>query len=165
MTTAHQIESIRAAALKIIDQRAIPRGRLKQRLVDRGFNEGEVERVLESLERVGVLDDHAFARDVAGRMLQKELIARDALRVRLLRKGVGEEAVDSVLDEVYDGRDESSDVEQAAIRILARMSNRLTPEVVARRLAAALARRGFEDELCLATAERFASAQTDPTTG
>jgi regulatory protein len=104
-------------------------------------------RLLDRFTEVGLIDDEAFARAwVQSRMTGKGL-ARRALEVELRRKGVDDELVRQVLDDVAPAEEEA-----AARRIVQRKlrsTAALDPQVRMRRLVGALARKGSPSGLAM----------------
>jgi regulatory protein len=97
--------------------------------------------VLDRLEEVGLLDDEAFAQSWVESRQQRRHLSRSALRRELQTKGVDRDQVEAALARV------DTDDELAAAHALAAKksaaSRGLDPTVRRRRLAGALARRGF----------------------
>lgn len=110
-------------------------------LAKRNADPEVVGRVLDRLAEVGLVDDRAFAEAwVASRQEHKHL-SRRALRDELTRKGIDRTIIDDVVAGV-----EPDDEYHAAYALAerkARSMSGLAPEVRWRRLAGALARRGF----------------------
>lgn len=97
--------------------------------------------VLDRFTELGLIDDAQFARDWVESRQGRRGLSRRALRRELQNRGVDPEHIDEALAPV------GSDEELAAARHLmekkVRTMGRLDPEVRYRRLAGALARRGF----------------------
>ncbi|NNG19398.1 regulatory protein RecX [Naumannella sp. ID2617S] len=97
--------------------------------------------VLDRMEQVGLVDDSRFAEAWVESRQQRRHLSRTALRQELQRKGVDREQISEAVAEV------SPDDEYAAALALAQKKFRsvqsLEPVVQRRRIAGALARRGF----------------------
>jgi regulatory protein len=109
-----------------------------------------VERALERLRRVSLLDDRAFVRAYLRTELARRPQGRSLLVMKLKRRGVPPELLeqmDALLDEDPDLTDRSLDSEQgrarAAVAELGRKLRGRNPEERRRRLTGALLRRGF----------------------
>nr|WP_281245198.1 regulatory protein RecX [Raineyella antarctica] len=97
--------------------------------------------VLDRLTEVGLVDDRAFAEAWVSSRQERRHLSRRALRDELMKKGVDRTIIDDVLEGV-----DSDDEYRAAYDLAerrARSMSELAPEVRWRRLAGALARRGF----------------------
>jgi len=117
------------------------RAELADALAKRQVPDETATRLLDRFTEVGLIDDEAFARAwVRSRMTGKGL-ARRALALELRRKGIDDELIREVLDGI------EPDAEDAAARAVVRRKLRSTrgldPQVRMRRLAGALARKGY----------------------
>ena len=93
-------------ALRFRDRTA---AELDARLEQRGVGEAEREQALETLERVGYVDDERFARSRAERLAERG--SGDALiRDDLERRGVAAEIVDAVLSELEPERERAAQI-------------------------------------------------------
>jgi len=102
-------------------------------------------RVLDRLQQAGLIDDQRFARDwVESRQARRQL-SRSALQHELQAKGVAREFIDLALEGV-DREDELRAARGFAGKKLRSVAD-LPSEVQRRRVAAALARRGFSSDI------------------
>ncbi len=128
----------REIALRRLTVRARTRAELAADLARRDVPGDVATRVLDRFEEVGLVDDADFARMwVHGRHGVSARRLRDELR----GKGVGADEIDAAVGEIDDDHDLASAREVARRRL---RSLRAVDDVVRdRRLAGALARRGF----------------------
>ena len=131
----------RTVVLRKLAAQARTRHELAAALEAREVPAAVASAVLDRMESVGLVDDAAFARDWVASRQQRRHLSRSALRRELQRKGVERELVEEAVSEV-DGGDELRAARNLADRKLRSMSG-LPREVRYRRLAGALARRGF----------------------
>lgn len=131
----------RTIALRKLAAQARTRHELARALAARQVPEEVAEGVLDRMEAVGLVDDAGFARDWVESRQRRRHLSRSALRRELQNKGVERELVEGAVGEV-NGDDELAAARQLAERKLRSMSG-LSREVQYRRLAGALARRGF----------------------
>lgn len=104
-----------------------------------------IEAVLDRFEEVGLVDDAQFAGLwVEGQ--QRRMKSTRALRNELRLKGVDAEVIDEALADTADDADYSAALALAQKKV--RSMRGLEPQVRYRRLAGALARRGFAAGLC-----------------
>jgi len=143
-------EAAKEAALRILARGPRTEREVERRLRDRGFQGDAVERAIERLRRVSLLDDRAFVRSFLRTELFKAAQGRRLLEMKLRRRGVPDALIrelDAFLEEDPDltGKSLVSEAERAAAGVeqLRRRYSRLAPEVYRRRMQAALARRGF----------------------
>jgi regulatory protein len=137
-------------ALGLLAVRARSRRELETRLLRAGFDAPEVGDELARLEAVGLVDDEAFARQVAEHELVNRRSGRRAIVSRLAAKGVGRETIDRVLADVAGEPDEARAIELARTRT-GRLSS-LAPEQALARLVAFLARRGYDPDVARSAA-------------
>lgn len=102
-------------------------------------------RVLDRLENAGLIDDQRFARDWVESRQARRHLSRSALRHELQTRGVARELIDIALEDV-DREDELRAARELAGKKLGGLAN-LPPEVQQRRVAGALARRGFSSDI------------------
>jgi regulatory protein len=145
----------RALGLLAVRQRS--RRELERRLVQAGFEPDEVADELERLERVGLLDDEAFARAVVESRMGYRGESRRVVAGKLAQAGV---ATDVAL-EALDGAPEAE--EDRAQRLADAKAPRLSglePQVAFQRLYGFLARRGYGPEIARRVAGRALAAET-----
>lgn len=130
----------REIALRQLTVRARTRVELARALARKQVPADVAERVLDRLTEVGLIDDAVFARDwlAAGGRRQK---SRRVLLGELAEKGVDRELIDELAGEFEAERD--YDVARTFAARKAPALAGLEPAVRYRRLAGALARRGF----------------------
>lgn len=152
-------EQARQILLRQLTMQARTRHELGETLRRKGIPGDSAERVLARFVEVGLIDDEAFAAAWVDNRQARRHLSRRALREELRRKGVDAEIVDEAVARV------DSDDEFAAARALAvkklRSMNGLDPHVQRRRLAGALARKGYGAELASAVLAEVMSADGD----
>jgi regulatory protein len=148
-------QRVRDVAVKALERRALSRRELVDRVVGKGHDPAVVETVADELTRLGWLDDAAFARSLCEELTRKEPAAEPLLRQKLAARGIDEATAGAAVQETLDGVDLEAAAEAAARRRLTTLA-RLTPEAALRRTAAALARRGFDEDLVASVVERLA---------
>ena len=147
-------EAAKEAALRILARGPRTEHEVGERLLARGFDQNAVERAVQRLRRVSLLDDRAFTRSFLRTELTRAPQGRRLLEMKLKRRGVPPAIVQEIgqlMDEDPDLTERTLSTEEgravAALTQLKRRSARLTPEVYRRRMEQALARRGFAWEL------------------
>lgn len=130
----------REIALRQLTVRARSRAELERALARKRVPAEVTSAVLDRLEEVGLVDDATFARDwlAAGDRRQK---SRRALLAELAEKGVDRDVVEEAVAELDGDRDYV--VARGFAERKARSLAGLDPQTQYRRLAGALARRGF----------------------
>lgn len=141
---ADPVDVAREIALRQLTVRARTKEELRRSLARRHVPDVAVDEVVERFQEVGLLDDAAFARDwvaSAGRRLR----SRRVLGQELADKGVDRELIDEAMAEV---------TPEDEYRVALRVAQRRLPGLEGldrparyRRLAGALARRGFDAQV------------------
>jgi regulatory protein len=142
----------RALGLLAVRQRS--RGELERRLVQAGFEPEEVDGELDRLERVGLIDDEAFARAVVESRMGSRGESRRVVLMQLSRAGVPTDvAIDAVDDAIEDDEERARRVAEAKAP---RLSG-LEPQVAFQRLYGFLARRGYAPDVARSAARHALS--------
>jgi regulatory protein len=131
--------SAKDRALLLLSVRWRSRQEIRRRLRMAGFDEDEVDRALEDLEQVGLVEDRRFADELVRDQVARRLSGNRAIRSNLLQKGVAREIVDAALEE-------AGGEEERARELAVRRAERLRavePQVAFRRLYGLLLRRGY----------------------
>lgn len=131
----------RTIVLRKLTGQARTRDELSRALAERDVPDEAAEAVLDRMEDVGLVDDQAFARDWVESRQSRRQLSKSALRRELITKGVDRDHIDAALADV-DDEDELEAARSLALKKVRGMSQ-LEPQVRYRRLAGALARRGF----------------------
>lgn len=131
----------RTIALRRLTAQARTRHELDQALRRKNVPDEVATSVLDRLEEVGLVDDEAFAQDWVESRHRRRHLSRSALRRELQAKGVDRDLVDAALTGV--GTDDELVAARALVAKKAAATRGLDPLVRHRRLAGALARRGF----------------------
>ncbi len=143
LQAADDVEKAREKALRFLSNRPRSEWEMRQNLRKAGYGDEAIDRVLERLRGVGLVDDAAFVRYWIDNRAQFKPKGEAALRQELRRKGVDREVIDTVLEE--SGHAEDRAAIQAAVAKADRY-RQLPREEFAQKLGAYLARRGFDYE-------------------
>lgn len=143
---------VRSRAMRLLDQRARSRAELRGRLLRAEFAEELVETVLDDLERVGLINDQAFAREwVRQRAARRGKSAR-ALDAELRGKGVAEPDRREALAQVTAADEEATAraaAEKKAREVKSAPADRAEYDKHLRRIVGVMARRGYGSEMSL----------------
>jgi SOS response regulatory protein OraA/RecX len=161
---AHQVESTldhnaaRRYLLKELGRRGLTSGHARTLLERRGHTAPTPDRVIDELIDDGWLDDHAAGESILAGILRKGPAAAAFLEMRLIDRGIPTATAASL---AADATSDASEGEAAGrlSQILLPRYSRLTPTTAARRLAAALSRRGFSQETVSEIVEAFLEEQ------
>jgi regulatory protein len=126
-------------ALHFLSYRPRSSAEVRQNLAKRGTHADLVEVTLDRLERAGLVNDMEFAQVWVENRNTFQPRSKSALRVELRRKGLSDEIVQPVLDELVD---EEALAREAARKYAHRLSGREWLDF-RQKLSGFLARRGF----------------------
>jgi regulatory protein len=150
-------KDVHERALGLLAVRARSRRELERRLLQAGFHADEVDTELVRLERVGLIDDAAFARQLAQQAFGPGAKGRRAVASALFAKGVDPEVTASTVEEL------GGDEDQRAFDLASARANRLTgidPQKAFQRLSGLLMRRGYAPEVARSAARRALASHT-----
>ena len=126
----------RAQAANIISSRALSKSELKRRLIKKGAQEDDADGAIEYLERLGAVDDAAYAAMLV-RHYSAQGYGEARVRDELFRRGVPRELWDEALAEIPDTQ------EIIEKYVLSKMKGKTLDSKGYKRLCDALLRRGF----------------------
>jgi regulatory protein len=147
---ADEIEKAHDKALRFLANRPRSEWEVRQNLAKADFGPGTIDRVIERLKSVALVDDTAFVRFWLDNRAQFNPRGRAALQQELRRKGVERDVIEAVLVE------SAHDDEQAAVRSALAKAGRyrhLPRSTFAQKLGAYLVRRGFNYEVVKAAVD------------
>lgn len=131
-------------AILMLTARSRARRELGQALRRKGEPVEAIEPALERLDRLGYLDDAAFAKAYVRSKVATAGAGKSRIRGELLRKGVSKPIADAAIEEVFaDQEVDESDVVIALAQKRMKSLSGLDRETQRRRLYGFLARRGF----------------------
>jgi regulatory protein len=161
------VTAARETCLRLLTVRPRSRAELEAALLRRRFDSEVVEGILGRLTDVGLIDDAAFAEAFVSWRQGPRGLGRGAIAHQLRRRGVDKETVASAVAVITVEDELESAREHVRRRLSATLG--LEPHVRARRLAAALARRGYPATVvatvvreALEIDEEFAFDEVDP---
>ncbi len=137
-------EAAREAALSFLDRRGYAKAELLARLIRRGHDEPVAQEAISDLARAGRIDDHRYAASLAEEILAVGPGSSAFLAARLTGRGIPEGVAREVADDTLATMDL---VEVATAFAIRKLGPRPTGgPAAARRIAAALARRGLDQD-------------------
>jgi len=131
-------------ALKLLAICDRSKGDLRDRLLKKGYSAEVVEEVLNRLESKGYLNDSSFALRFAADAVRRKNLGPDAVRSRLLKKGIKGELMEETIRNVFQDNDEA-DIARKALSKVYRKNISQQKEI--KRLSDYLRRRGFSYDI------------------
>ena len=96
--TDKAVEKAKDMALRLLSRRAYTHREVHDRLMQRECAPAAVATALETLERLGLIDDRVFAQRFVDERMRLRPMGRPLLARDLKRRGVSAEIIDEVLD-------------------------------------------------------------------
>ncbi len=149
-------------AHRLLAVRLRSRHELTARLRRRGISADVLAAVIADLERHGLVDDRRFADAWVRTRVALQPSGRMRLRYELAHKGVAREVIDRTLGETLSEQDEGALAHDVA-RARLRRYRGLPPDIIYRRLAGVLQRRGFSTGVIARTLREVLGARTPMT--
>lgn len=138
-------------ALRLLAVRPRSRRELEVRLRRAGFEPAEVDEELIRLEVVGLVDDEAFARELARHHVISRRSGRRAVVEALAARGVSRQVIEEVVAGL--GQDEDGRALELARERASRLAG-LAPDRAFGRLSSLLMRRGYDPQTARDAARR-----------
>ena len=149
MNDSESFQRAAAAASRLLSYRPRSAAEVRTRLNQR-FPSQVVDRVVESLESSGALDDAAFARLWADARDANNPRSASAIKRELLAKGISRDLASAAVEGVEDPHS----AHRAALKASRRLED-ATPATFRRRLWGYLRRRGFSETITRATIDKL----------
>ncbi|MFZ5433805.1 MAG: regulatory protein RecX [Calditrichota bacterium] len=129
-------------AVKLLSSRSYSEAKLREKLLARGYEAGDIDYGLERLREKRLLDDRRYAEEFVRTRLTMRPRAASILIRELRQRGIAQRLAKQVTDELVP-REANEDIARDLIRRKLAVYAKLDPMTRRRRLAALLARRGF----------------------
>ncbi len=131
------------AAMRLINYRMRTKSELVQRLREKNFPSEMIERVIEKLNGLGLIDDQKFAELFIADKVARKPVGRRELERRLREKGIQKDMVSRALSTIS-GDDVQNGLALQAAGVKIRSLKRFDVKKRREKLIAFLARRGFD---------------------
>ena len=149
-------------ALNLLAVQARSSRDLRRRLLQKGEPGPHVEKAIERLTAVGLLDDAQFARQLARSKAVGQGASKRRVQQEMFKRGVARDVADDAITEVFEEEqvDEAENAESAARKKLRTLGG-LDDETRRRRLYGFLARRGYGPDAIRTTLEKVLRESLD----
>jgi regulatory protein len=154
-------ERARQIAMKLLSRRGLSSAEVRQRLIKRGHPEAVSQKVVADLESSGWISEKAVAESVVRESARKGPASEQFVRRKLRDRGVKADVAANAASSDAAPASGIAEAESFARKRLAKMDAELKPATKARRIARALAGRGFDDEMISAVLNRIDLAGID----
>ena len=126
-------------ALRLIDRKPRTTKEISSRLIEDGFNQGQVATVVQLLQDAGLISDEQFARQWVENRNELHPRSRKLIALELKQKGIADEVIEQVLEG-------SSPDEESALQVAMQYARKMQitdRQLFRKRLGGFLMRRGF----------------------
>jgi regulatory protein len=144
--SAEAAHSVRTAAMRFRSFRPRSSREMIDHLVRKGFDRPLIDRTMEYLSSINLLNDEEFARMLCRDRLLLRPVGKEAMKNVLYKKGIAKDIIARVIDEFFTPEQEVELARRDAERKLKRLTS-LPPETVKRRLFEHLMRRGYDSSV------------------
>ena len=144
---ASDLDRARRFALNSLSKRMASTSEMARKLARRGHEPPTIERTIEDLTQAGLLNDGELGASVARSMMARKPAGRRLIEAKLRQRGLDADTARAATDSATEGRDPLQDA-IALARSKARSLRGVDRATAQRRLLGALARRGFEGDVC-----------------
>ncbi len=132
-----------AAAVRLLNYRMRTKHELVQRLKQKQFPKDIIDRVMDKLDGLGLIDDSRFADAYISSKISSKPVGKRVLEVKLREKGIRKDIVSKAISSVCE--DEAQlELASRAVGTKMRSLRRFDPVKRKEKLIAFLARRGFD---------------------
>ena len=138
--------TVRVHAQRLLKRRALSRDELIERLQRKETDTQLVGRIADEMTAAGAINDDAYARLVAVSEADRGPVSVTYLEHKLQQRGIAQVLAQQVAGAILQDTDDAETAARFAAARLRSMSSQ-PPEVAARRIGAALARRGFDADM------------------
>jgi len=142
-------------ACRYLSRRLRSEEEVRAKLREEAYPSGAIDFALERLLRLRYLDDRNYAEAFVRDRSRFRPKGRSMLALELRRKGIREEIIAQVLDDLMSDEDESRLARDAAVRYIPRLAGVTPPRKKITRMMSFLVRRGFPSRLARAVAEEL----------
>lgn len=154
-------DAARRFAMSSLRKRAQSRGQVIDKLTQRGTPRPIAQRVADELTEVGAIDDAALANAAAHAMVERRPAGRRLIEVKLRGKRLDAGMAKAAAENAVRGRDVLADALAVARKHARSLPEKLDHAARQRRLLGALARRGFESDICFQAVRRTLGATVE----
>ncbi len=101
MLQRDEVQRAKDQALRFLERRAHSEQELKNKLRQKGYREPAISEAIVALRQVGLIDDAAFARQFVENEMRLRPVGRLLLQQKLRERGIPDDIVQPLLDQVY----------------------------------------------------------------
>ncbi len=161
LLTRQETFSAKASALAGLSNRARTADEVRKALLKKGFAESVAEDTVATLERLGLVDDDAYARSFVQSRFNGRGYGPARLRQDLQRKGVARSTIEAALDELTETEDMGAEAKEQAEKKWRSLSSEDDLRKRKKKTLDFLVRRGFGFDTARSAVEAASEAEED----
>ena len=146
----------KAAALRYVNHRARTTEEVRRSLLDKGFTEAITEDTVADLDRLGLIDDAAYARQYAASRFNGPGYGPARIRQDLIRRGVSRRDIDAALDALVETEDVGAEAREQAAKKWRSLASEEDTRKRQKKTMDYLVRRGFGFDIARSAVEALA---------
>ena len=162
LLTRQETYAAKASALAGLSHRARTASEVRRSLLDKGFAEAVAEDTVADLERLGLVDDAAYARAFVRGRFSGRGYGPARLRQDLQRKGVDRAVIDEALAELEDAEDLGAEARGQAEKKWRALASEDDPRKRKKKTMDYLVRRGFGFDVAREAVDALVQDEEDP---
>ena len=151
----------KASALAGLSQRARTTDEVRQSLLRKGYAESVVEDTVADLERLGLVDDAAYAKAFVRDRFNGRGYGPARLRQDLMRKGVARRSIDDALAELEEAEDLGAEAREQAVKKWRQTASEEDVRKRKKKTMDYLVRRGFGFDVARSAVDAAAADESD----
>jgi regulatory protein len=145
--TAEEIQKTMDSALRLLSFRIRSEHELRTRLRLKGYEDNWIELALEKLRSYQYVNDESFARTLAKDRQQVKKLGQRGLKAELKQKGINQEIIDDVVDELCTDEKELEQAIELCEKKLRTISGKDSLPKIKQKLVQFLIRKGYSYEI------------------
>ena len=161
LLTRQETFSAKSSALAGLSNRARTSDEVRQALLRKGYAETVVEDTVADLERLGLVDDQAYARAFVQSRFNGRGYGPARLRQDLQRKGVARSVIDAALEDLVEAEDMGAEAREQAAKKWRSLSSEDDLRKRKKKTLDFLVRRGFGFDTARSAVEAASEAEED----
>ena len=132
---------------------------LRKKLSAKGYSAESIDQALQNLRAQGILDDTAYAKDLAARLTLGKCVGRHKIAFELKRHGISKKISDEILETLSDEDENERALEQARLKWFS--WSKVDPQKRKKRLYDFLIRKGYDFQIAQDILQRLSKGPSN----
>jgi regulatory protein len=140
------LNTVKEFALSLLDKKPYSISQIKDKLKKKNFNDDIIEKVINDLLRVNLLNDYEFAKDWIETRKKSKKLGIIRLKNELQKRGIEESVIEQSIKDSNLDKDEFTEALKLANKIFLKYKN-IDANKMKYKISGFLQRRGYSDEI------------------